>query len=517
MDLSRPFKKVWGVAYTNVIPGDNPTKRVTAHMGDRQQLYNDPAVRLSQADLERFKSLKGKPICREHDPNVVLGYIHGYDVGRDGHLRVMARIYTDSDEGIQACEDLERGNLNGFSVGYSASMDRGSSTVSSKTFHELTLTKEPFFEGCRVSVQASLEEKKNLPSKEGAYKSIPIWIQLSFENNMSTPETTEQKATAPQENLEKDASSLLHMADKLQEEVDQAKAAATKERTEKQSEIEKMRQEMEQIRREKAELEAFKKARQDEYAEAKAAEAQEVVSIHEEMRGQKFPEEARQHMIKTMCSLDAEDQKVASIMCSQAQTFKNEREARLKAEDELKQLREAAAARAEEDKLTQARITASRGSMQEIYKSDSATTASATPEEDDDDDAEMNIQASSAGADENWPYRGYTGDFVMVPKPSHADTQLGLLRSVARVENSMHIKASKAADGNKTLQARTAPRHKMLHAVPFSMRNRTPWYFGAWVHMGDQMTEGIDVQLSALPGDGERKLPEMGVKEIKNL
>ena len=293
MKRDRPFKRIWGVAYKNVLKGDNPTRRIVADRLDRNQLYNDPAIRLSEADIQRFKTLVGKPICVEHDEDEVVGEIHHYEVDDSGTLRVMARIFTDTDAGVRASKKLERGELNGLSVGYSAGIVPGTSDVASKSFNELTLTEEPFFDGCYVSVQAS---------KNPTYKSNSIWINLSKE--MSEVATTEKTAAevpakesaAPTEVPKEDASSLLKVADGLKQEVDTAKTKAQEEAA-KAADLAKQ---LEQLKAQNAALEAYKKEEEARYAAEKKPEAEEVLALHEEMQGKPFPEEVRQEMIATM-------------------------------------------------------------------------------------------------------------------------------------------------------------------------------------------------------------------------
>lgn len=67
----RPYRLVSGIAYPGVIRGDNPTRTITAQHDNRHELYHDPAIKLSEADLQRIGELKGKPICFEHEPGVV--------------------------------------------------------------------------------------------------------------------------------------------------------------------------------------------------------------------------------------------------------------------------------------------------------------------------------------------------------------------------------------------------------------------------------------------------------------
>lgn len=504
MHKGRPFKRIWGIAYKNVLKGDNPTQEVTASQHDRDQLYNDPAIRLSEADLQRFKSLKGKPICREHDPNVVLGHIHSYDVdSADGHLRVMARIFTDTEDGRQAAAQLERGELNGLSVGYTTNMVLGTTKVASKTFNELTLTEEPFFEGCQVTVQAS--KKKNLALKESTYNTEVLWIKLSKEENMSEPventtpaiaEQTEEKNEVPQ----KEASSLLKVADGLQEQVDEAKANAEQER----STVEELRRKLEQMEKEKALLQDFKQREEAAYAKAKEAEARETLKIHEEMRGQAFSEDVQQAMIQTMCSKNPVNLAKTEILCSQAKAFQDQKEARLKAEAANKDLMEQLAKQKEEVELAQQRITASRYGVRDLYGARQSDKGK--EEEEQQKSGGVEVNASRGGLDQYFPYRGNTSDEIRVPQASPMELELNLPFFKQTPAATLPITASRDGRG---MSIKSAPRHNLVDQLEYSMRNApNAHWFSLMVSQKDMMMSGPDCVLRSDREDGMRKYPD---------
>jgi len=520
--MERPYKRIWGIAYKNVLKGDNPTKHVTASQKDRDALYNDPAIRLSEGDLERFKSLKGKPICREHDRSVVLGHIHGYDVDPvDGHLRVMARIFTDTEEGRQAAEQLERGELNGLSVGYTTSMYQGTTKVASKSFDELTLTEEPFFEGCQVTVQAS--KKKNLASKESTYNTEVLWINLSKENPMSdsTAPTPAPERQAPQPTSEaqgpqhhvahKEASSLLKVADGLQEQVDVAKASADKERVS----AEEIRKQLEQQNRELEQLRAYKAADEAAYAKAKAAEAQETLKIHEEMRGQTFPPDVQRAMIETMCSKNPTDLQKTEILCSQASAYLSQKNARIKAEEDNKALLEQLAKQKEENELVQERITASRQSVRGLYDVRSSDIQPARGDEAEGVQYEVNASRSGGDAfDSFFPNRGAQSDTVVVPQASPVELNLPFFKKTPAA--TVQVTASRNGAGAPVLTMRAAPVHDKVDHLHYSMRNaRNAHWFSMMVSQADAMMAGPDAVLRPDREDGARKVPDFSKDSLE--
>ena len=470
----RPFKRIWGVAYKNLIRGDNPTREIVASRGNRDQLYNDPAIRLSEADIKRFETLVGKPICVEHDEDEVVGHIHHYEVTDDGTLRVMARIFTDTEAGVRASKKMENGELNGLSVGYTTGIVPGTTKVASKSFNELTLTQEPYFEGCYVSVQAS---------KKPTYNTNSFWINLSKNNIMSEGAPPQETAAAPVAVVQPDvpqqeASSLLKVADGLKQQVDTAKADAQKE-AQNSSELAKRNAALEaQI----AELAAYKANEEARYAQEKKPEAEEVLALHEEMNGTPFPEETRQQMISTMCSKHPDALHNAKIMCSQAFAYKSQKELAAKAEAERAELMAKMKKMEEENALAMTRINASKSDLYGMRRSDKGK---------EEETEEVKVNASGMSGDPNFPYRGMHLTDVVIPDASRTELSLPYFRKTPA--STISVTASKTATGGTTMTIAAAPRHKWVDELPNSQRNRLPHWFSAMTQMKDLMMAGGDV------------------------
>lgn len=115
---------VTGRAYPKVIKGANPTKRLQSDPnGERKAFYNDPAAKLSEADLDDFNGTEGMPLCVEHNTkdavgDVRLGWLN------EGDLKIMARIPMEGKRNLQLVEEIKAGKWKGFSVGYVAQMSR---------------------------------------------------------------------------------------------------------------------------------------------------------------------------------------------------------------------------------------------------------------------------------------------------------------------------------------------------------------------------------------------------------
>lgn len=155
--MSRPFYRFTGIAYKNVLKESQVSSRVTADLNSRKSMYNDNAIRLSEKDLKDFNGIDGKPICLEHRPHLEVGKIHHHWIDDEGNLRISGRIFTDSKDGQRMAEEVRCGNFRGLSVGYDAFLD--DHEVLKKEFHEISLCKEPFFEGCQVKVTACKKNK----------------------------------------------------------------------------------------------------------------------------------------------------------------------------------------------------------------------------------------------------------------------------------------------------------------------------------------------------------------------
>jgi HK97 family phage prohead protease len=155
---------VTGTAYPRVLPGKNATKRLKPNaMKNRQAFYHDPAVKLSQADMDGIDGAEGAPLCFEHNKGDVVGLVSQSWLGDDDNqLRIVARIPLDNERGKKIWSDIQAGDISGFSVGYRTEFDdEQDDVVASKTFHEISLVKKPFFDGCNISraIMASADEK----------------------------------------------------------------------------------------------------------------------------------------------------------------------------------------------------------------------------------------------------------------------------------------------------------------------------------------------------------------------
>lgn len=149
---------VHGRGYPRVVKGSNSTKRVTAPSLDREQLWRDPAIVLSDADLDDCNGAKGLDLCYEHNGKDVVGKVQCTFLNdQDDSLDLVARIPVkdengnDIKRGLEMVESIRAGRIKGFSVGYDADVRRGG-LVHGKRFNEISLVEEPFFGGCNITV-----------------------------------------------------------------------------------------------------------------------------------------------------------------------------------------------------------------------------------------------------------------------------------------------------------------------------------------------------------------------------
>lgn len=150
---------VHGRAYPRVTKGKNPTNQITAPARDKQQLWRDPAIVLSDADMDQCEGAKGLPLCFEHNREDVVGSVQcTYINDKEGDgLDLIARIPVKDDQGnditrgLEMVEQIRAGQIKGFSVGYDTDVRQGG-IVRGKQFKEISLVEEPFFGGCNITV-----------------------------------------------------------------------------------------------------------------------------------------------------------------------------------------------------------------------------------------------------------------------------------------------------------------------------------------------------------------------------
>lgn len=150
---------VHGRGYPHIVKGNNVTNQITAPTRDREQLWRDPAVVLSDADLDECDGAQGVNLCFEHDQSDVVGKVScTYINDAEGDaLDLIARIpikdENDNDipRGIEMVERIRAGRIRGFSVGYDTKLHPGG-VVNRKQFNEISLVEVPFFDGCDLTV-----------------------------------------------------------------------------------------------------------------------------------------------------------------------------------------------------------------------------------------------------------------------------------------------------------------------------------------------------------------------------
>ena len=159
----RKFRTFSGIAYRDVYRGNNQPINVTTNQYDREAFYRDDAVRLSTKDVGNFIN---KPIFIEHDglKEPAGKIVHSF-LDSDGYMRIVAHIYTDSPHGEQIWANIQAGHLKGLSVGYDLTKDN-----LYKKCREVSLCKEPFFEGAEVRVTASANNLSSTREKTIYYR-----------------------------------------------------------------------------------------------------------------------------------------------------------------------------------------------------------------------------------------------------------------------------------------------------------------------------------------------------------
>ncbi|MBX9637213.1 MAG: HK97 family phage prohead protease [Nitrosomonas sp.] len=159
---------VTGKAYPQVKAGANATSTVRAPLDNREAFYNDPAVILSDADMDKFDGAENVPLCIEHNRNHVVGHVHhSWIQEQDGKrcLKIIGRIPIESREGKKVFEDIQAGKYTGFSVGYGTDLEtngNGTHRLNEKIFREISLVEQPFFEGCNLTLSVMASKKGNL-------------------------------------------------------------------------------------------------------------------------------------------------------------------------------------------------------------------------------------------------------------------------------------------------------------------------------------------------------------------
>lgn len=162
-----------GRAYPDVAPGGGQSMRINSNLDDRHAFYHDPAVQLSEHDMNSIDGANGAPICYNHDQTDVIGRVSYSWLAEDASgrrpLDIIASLPLDpqgrvlNKEGRDVRKEIEEGYLNGFSVRYVTDYDDRSMMTKGKLFQEISVVPQPFFKGCdlKLAVVAGQNQRNN--------------------------------------------------------------------------------------------------------------------------------------------------------------------------------------------------------------------------------------------------------------------------------------------------------------------------------------------------------------------
>lgn len=147
-----------GIAYPRVNAGKGKTKKITSDLTDPMSYYHDGALQLNEQDLIDIKGTVDAPICYNHDVRDVVGSVASSRLQEDSNaLEIVASLPMDekgrvlNSKGVDVRQEIEEGKLRGFSVRYLTRFDKNRN-VTMKTFQEISLVPEPFFDGCDLTL-----------------------------------------------------------------------------------------------------------------------------------------------------------------------------------------------------------------------------------------------------------------------------------------------------------------------------------------------------------------------------
>lgn len=297
---SSPHFVFRGRAYPSVVKGDNATRHIELDSLDsRKTLYNHPAVKLSDADLDKFNGTEGYPLWVEHKANkgpVGVVYHSWLGDGEARSLEIIGRVFTNTERGKKVAAKIQNGTYKGLSVNYGAAIapdgrNEGTAKVHDKKFREISICKEPFFENCNIKLGIAA-------SKKGSYKSEGTFYHLSIEAtgevNMSETATQQQPNTTQSSSSTQSSSmdaELLKQADSLKEQANTTQAT-----------LEKERQEKAELQKKLEALEAWAAREQEEYARNQLPKAQQYIAGVEASTGKTMSEKMKEQYMATFCN-----------------------------------------------------------------------------------------------------------------------------------------------------------------------------------------------------------------------
>lgn len=474
MEKQRPYRVIKGIAYPHLIKGKSKTRIVEANLNDRNEYYYDEAIRLSEEDVTSFNHLKGHPICVEHDRSLEVGTITHSWTDQDGKLRFMGRVFLDTKAGRMADKAIANGELRGISVGYDSELNHDMEVVS-KNFYEISLCREGFFPGAKISVAANKlgTDNYNSAPKNGI---VYYKIMASQDNTEALEEQAAPVAAPAATEKTTDISEMARQTDDILKKNEKLAAELKAEREAR-------------LRREErlAELEAKELKRQEEYEKAQAEKLKEVLEInrqqYKDVHGDnaELPAEYEKSAAIAFKNEGAAPQMMA--ITASALAYSQQKKAHQELLDRYNKLEEMVKKATDENKLAMAHVNANR---RRIFTEEPKTLTEETEK--------VPVSASTS-----------TFEMMFVPQPSKED-----LKTFERDYGGYRepLNAGVQASGSTGAQGRTfmrAPVHAHMDKVQNGMRAQGFEHIFAHMIQCDPMQVRVGMQTS-LNVDGQ----EMG-------
>lgn len=425
----RPYRIVSGISYPSVFVGDNQPNEISTHIdASNRGYYYDESIKLNSDDIAGFV---GKPICLEHDPSVEVGQITAAWKDRDNHMRITARIFTDTAVGEQTFHRINNGDLRGFSVGYDVHTNQN--RIVGKDFNEISVCQEPFFPGAAITVAASKQTGKS------EYKSNGSASVLNFKI------MAEQKIDeVPLDQANKDSSEIARVHDEVLKANEAMKA-----------ELEALKQAQAEKDAKIKQYDEEKLAQRQAYAESQKPVLEEVLAIQtEQLQQEEGNPEAQLHPdyveSTTAAFMAPEAANVIKPIVASARSWKKNQLERKKREEENAELNAKLQKMQEENSIAEAHVRASARRL------NMATGQQQQEEKDTTDDRRLAVTA------------GMDLKNLFVPKqPSEQEREL--LRSCyGRDASTVSVTASA---GKELPPIPVLANKNLAESVPNSMRN----------------------------------------------
>ena len=430
--MSRPYRIVSGISYPRLYVGANQPREIkTGIDAETRGYYHDESIKLNSDDVQGFV---GKPICLEHDPNVKVGQITAAWQDRDNHMRITARIFTDTETGKETFDRINKGDLRGFSVGYDVSCDKANpNQVSGKHFNEISVCQEPFFAGAEITVAAA--------TKKQDYKSTLTNRVLNFKIMAEQKNTEEQEHTPTLDTSNKDSSEIARVHDDLLRKTEEMNAKMVA---------------MEEAQRQKdALLAKFEQQEADrcaKYAEDQKPKLKEVLEINREQYKEEHGADAElpeDYVISTTAAFMAhEAASVIAPIVASARLWKKDREAAKAREAHLLEMETKLKKMEEDHGIAEAHVRAS-----------SRRLNLATQEMDTTDDRRLAVTASSTTP--------FDMSQLFIPQqPNQQERELAQMN----YGKSLPVNVSASGKAQQELTLPNLPTKNLADSVPNSMR-----------------------------------------------